>query len=91
MSWHVQTGAAALLLVYIPEANSRKALGTWIDFMGAQVKWRHTQDRSFPSWVQGSDRQLIELVQNITTLEKVCVCVHVCVLSLSVKYLPQQK
>lgn len=35
VSWRVQTGAAALLLVYIPQANGRKALGTRIDFVGA--------------------------------------------------------
>lgn len=87
VSWHVQTGAAALPLVYIPDANSRKALGAWIDFMGARVKWRHTGDQSFSlclslslslSCVQAGDRQLIGLVQNTSALEKVCVRARVC-------------
>ena len=66
--------------------------------MGAQVKWRnthtHTHNRlipppSFPlSWVQGGDRQLIELVQNKSARQKVCACT--CVYS-AVNYLPQQK
>lgn len=43
VSWRVQTGAAARLPVYIPEANSRKALGTRIDFMSAQGKWKRTE------------------------------------------------
>lgn len=87
MSWHVQTGAAALPLVYIPDANSRKALGARIDFIGARVKWSHTGNQSFSlclsislslSCGQGGDGQLIGLVQNTSALEKVCVRARVC-------------